>query len=197
MVSISICQADHPGSSPVWSVCFRKVRMLSTCSHQCRRQIPQRLSMCYHVYVIMHVKDLYLSVIIVGHRVPLAGFCRSLYGLHVLNRDVNMIQTNKQTRFTKFIVVRIKVTVQILSDKHLGLLCFVVFSTNVFLSSSFSFFLFQSCFRRCSLLQLCYICHCTVKYIHFFQCHINKFAFKHVVKYWYLQLSCTCIQSYD
>ena len=33
----------------------------------------------------------------VRHRVPLAGFCLSLYGLHALNRDVNMIQTNKQT----------------------------------------------------------------------------------------------------
>ena len=31
----------------------------------------------------------------VGHRVPLAGFCLSLYGLHVLNRDVYMVQTIK------------------------------------------------------------------------------------------------------
>ena len=45
------------------------------------------------VYMIMHVKDPYLSVIRVGHRVPLAGFCLSLYGLHVLNRDVNIIQS--------------------------------------------------------------------------------------------------------
>ena len=30
-----------------------------------------------------------------GHCVPLAGFCLSLNGLHVLNREVNMIQTNK------------------------------------------------------------------------------------------------------
>ena len=35
------------------------------------------------------------NVIRVGHRVPLAGVCLSLYGLHVLNRDVNMIETNK------------------------------------------------------------------------------------------------------
>ena len=53
-------------------------------------------SMCYHVYMILHVKDPLLSVVGVGHRVPLAGFCLSLYSLHVLNRDVNMIQTNYQ-----------------------------------------------------------------------------------------------------
>ena len=34
--------------------------------------------MCYHVYVIMHVKYPSLSVVRVGHFVPLAGFCPSL-----------------------------------------------------------------------------------------------------------------------
>ena len=47
-------------------------------------------AMYYLVYQEMHVKDPQLSVVRVGHRVPLAGFCLSLYGLHVLNRDVNM-----------------------------------------------------------------------------------------------------------
>ena len=46
----------------------------------------------------MHVKDPQLSVVRVGHRFLLAGFCLSLYGLRVLNREVNMIQTNKQTK---------------------------------------------------------------------------------------------------
>ena len=32
------------------------------------------------------------------HCVPLAGFCLSLYDLHALNRDVNMIQTKMNTR---------------------------------------------------------------------------------------------------
>ena len=32
-------------------------RMLSTCSHQCRQLVQQRPSKCYHVCVIMHVKD--------------------------------------------------------------------------------------------------------------------------------------------
>ena len=40
--------------------------------------------MCYHVYVTMHVEDSWLSTVGVGHRVLLAGFCLSLYGLHVL-----------------------------------------------------------------------------------------------------------------
>ena len=70
---------------------------LLTCSHQCRRLVQQRPSMCYYACVIMHVKDPQLSVIRVGHCGPLAGFCLSLYDLHALNRDVNMIQTNKQT----------------------------------------------------------------------------------------------------
>ena len=35
------------------------------------------------------------------HRVLLAGFCLSLYGLHVLNRDINMIQTNKKVIIVK------------------------------------------------------------------------------------------------
>ena len=53
-------------------------------------------SMSYHVCVIIYVKDPQLSAIRVGHRIPLAGFCLSLYGLHVLQTDVNMIQTNKK-----------------------------------------------------------------------------------------------------
>ena len=51
-------------------------------------------TMCYHVYVTMqHVKDLQLSVVRVGHHVPLAGFCQALHSLHVLNRGVNMMQS--------------------------------------------------------------------------------------------------------
>ena len=49
--------------------------------------------MCYHVPVIMHVKDLKLSVVRVGHHVQLAGFCLSLYSLHVLNTNVDIIQS--------------------------------------------------------------------------------------------------------
>ena len=49
-------------------------------------------AMCYDVSVIMCENELGLSVVRVGHRVPSAGFCLSLYSLHVLNRDINTIQ---------------------------------------------------------------------------------------------------------
>ena len=50
-------------------------------------------AMCYHVHVIMHLKDHYLSAVRLKHHVLLAGFCLSLYthSLHVLNRDSSMI----------------------------------------------------------------------------------------------------------
>ena len=60
MASVSVCQADRPGSSPARSVCFRKAELyqnVSTCLHRCQPLVHQRPSMCYHVYVIMHVKD--------------------------------------------------------------------------------------------------------------------------------------------
>ena len=78
---------------------WNSITVLLTRSHQCRRLVKKKPSMCYYVCVIMHVKDPQLSVVRVGHCVPLTGFCLSLYDLHALNRDVNMIQTNKQTTF--------------------------------------------------------------------------------------------------
>ena len=41
--------------------------------------------MCYYVHVIIHVKDPYLSVVRVGHRVP-----TSVCSICVVNRDVNI-----------------------------------------------------------------------------------------------------------
>ena len=59
-------------------------------------------AMCNHVYLIINVKDPWLSVVRVGHHVPLVGFCLVLYDLHVLNRDVNMIpKNNKHQPFQK------------------------------------------------------------------------------------------------
>ena len=60
MVSISVCQAGHPGSSLAQSACFRKEEFYQhviNCPLHCRRLVHQRPSMCNHVYVIMHVKD--------------------------------------------------------------------------------------------------------------------------------------------
>ena len=70
---------------------WNSITILLTRSHQCQRLVKKRPAMCYYVCVIMHVKDPQLSVIRVGHCVPLAGFCLPLYSLHVLNRDINMI----------------------------------------------------------------------------------------------------------
>ena len=99
VVSVSVYQAGDPGSCPPRSTCHRKVEfyLLLTRSHQCRRLVKKRPSMCYHVCIIMHVKDPWLSVVRVGHCVPLAGFCLSLYDLHALNRDANMIQSINQS----------------------------------------------------------------------------------------------------
>ena len=41
---------------------WNSISVLLTCSHQCRRLVKKRQSMCYYVCVIMHVKDpIYLS----------------------------------------------------------------------------------------------------------------------------------------
>ena len=47
--------------------------------------------MYYHSYVIMHVK---LSIVRVGHHVPVAGFYLFLNtsSLHTLNKDFNVVQ---------------------------------------------------------------------------------------------------------
>ena len=98
MVSVSVWKRGHPASSPVRSVCFRNsIGMFLPCPACASNWFIRGHAMCYHVCVITHVKDPQLSVVKVGHGKPLAGFCLSLYDLHALNRDVNMIQT-KQTK---------------------------------------------------------------------------------------------------
>ena len=101
--------------------------------------------MCYYVCVIMHVKDPLLSVLRVGHYVPLASFCLSLYDLHALNRDVNMIQTNKQTNKQNYIHVGV-------SD--VGYMCYIV---TTLVKGLISIFLFLTA----SNLIIC--CNYTVK----------------------------------
>ena len=41
-------------------------------------------AMFYYVYVVMNVKGPQLSVLSLGHHVPVAGFCLPLYSLRVL-----------------------------------------------------------------------------------------------------------------
>ena len=79
MAHLTDRDANHYAISPP-SERWNSDSMLSTCPHQCRQ-------------LVQHC----LSIVRVGHCVPLADFCLSLFGLHVLNRDVNIIQTNKQT----------------------------------------------------------------------------------------------------
>ena len=77
------------------------VYSLSVCHHlalvSAADQHINGRAMHYIVYLIMHVKDPILSVVGAGHHVPVVVFCLSLYSLYVLNRDVDMIKTNKQT----------------------------------------------------------------------------------------------------
>ena len=111
-VSVSVCHAGRPGWSrygPFVSERRNSTNMLLTCLNQCRQLVHQRPSMCYHVCVIMHVKDPQLSVIRVGHFVPLAGLCLSLYSLHALIRDVNMIKKSSQIYIPPSLVLCAKV----------------------------------------------------------------------------------------
>ena len=96
LASLSIKQATRVCAQHDLLVIERwnPITVLSTRSHQCRKLVQKRSSMCHYICVIMHVKDTQLSVVTVGHCVPLAGFCLSLYDLHALNRDVSMIETN-------------------------------------------------------------------------------------------------------
>ena len=71
--------------------------MLLTCSTSAANWFNKDCAMCYHLYVTMRVKDPKLSVVRVGHRVPLSGICLSPCSLHVLKEDSNMIQTNSTT----------------------------------------------------------------------------------------------------
>ena len=52
-------------------------------------------AMCYHVYVILYVKDLQLYILKVGHHVPVAGICLSLCSLHLLHSDITVFKYNQ------------------------------------------------------------------------------------------------------
>ena len=62
---------------------WNSISMLSTCRARAADWFNKGLAMCR--------KPSYL--VRAGHRVLLAGFSLSLYSLHVLKRDVNLIQT--------------------------------------------------------------------------------------------------------
>ena len=106
---LRLCEASRPSSSLARTVSIsQKGGDLPACYQLVTTSADNRSnkgSPCIitHVCVIMHVKDPQVPVVRVGHQVPLAGFCLSLYDLHALNRDVNMIKkTNKQTNKKSF-----------------------------------------------------------------------------------------------
>ena len=51
-----------------------------------------KVESCAIMYNVMYVKYPQLFLVRVGHRVPAAAFCLSIYNLCVLNRGVNMIK---------------------------------------------------------------------------------------------------------
>ena len=59
LVSLSIKQAVRVRArlDPLVIERWNSITVLLTCSHQCRRPVKKRQSMCYYVCVIMHVKD--------------------------------------------------------------------------------------------------------------------------------------------
>ena len=56
-VSVKLVVQVRALHDPLVSERWNSIRVLLTCSHQCCRLVQQRQSMCYHVCVIMHVKD--------------------------------------------------------------------------------------------------------------------------------------------
>ena len=67
------------GSHNTWSGCLTS--MLSTRLASTVNWFVKDCATCYHVHVVMHVKDPQLSVVGVGNPVPAAVFCLSLYSL--------------------------------------------------------------------------------------------------------------------
>ena len=72
---------------------LRKVERVLFFFYQIAHPVPLiSVSKTVIMSMIMHVKDPQLSFVRVWHCVLLADFCLSLHSLHVLNRDVNIIQ---------------------------------------------------------------------------------------------------------
>ena len=91
--AIQVCAHLDPLVSERWN----SITLLLTRYHQCRRLVKKAV----HVLLCLCNNACKRSLAICRKsralaRVPLACFCLTLYSLHVLNRDVNMIQTNKK-----------------------------------------------------------------------------------------------------
>ena len=91
MVSVSVYQVGHPGANPKRSIFFERwnsTGMISALVASAADCFTKGCTMCYLVYMAV---DSLLSVVRVGNGVPVSRLWLSLFSLHVLNRDVNMI----------------------------------------------------------------------------------------------------------
>ena len=99
MVSVSVCQVGHPGSNPVCSARFRRVRFYQ---NDINLSPPvQTTGSPKAVHVLSCLCDnACKGSLAICHKsrasCPISRLLSVLYSLHVLNRDMNMIQTNKQ-----------------------------------------------------------------------------------------------------
>ena len=94
MVSVSVCQGGHPDSCPARSTCLRKVEFYQGAIDMSPPVLTTGSTKAVHVLSCLCDNACKQSLAICRKsRALLAGFCLSLYGLHVLNRDVNMIQS--------------------------------------------------------------------------------------------------------
>ena len=77
---VSLCQNMQKGENTI--------AMLLTCSATTTGWFIKHRGMCCHNYMIMHLKDPWLSVVRVEHGVSLGGFCLSPYREHVLKEHI-------------------------------------------------------------------------------------------------------------
>ena len=98
VVSVSVCQADRPGSSPARSACFRKVGFYQRVTDLFPPVPMTGSTKAAHVLSCLCVNACKTSLAICCNSRTSCPVSRPLtvpiYGLHVLNKDVNMIQTN-------------------------------------------------------------------------------------------------------
>ena len=98
MVGVSICQVGRPDSSPVQSACFRKVVCYQNVKNLSPPVPTTGSPKAIHVVLCLCKRSL-----VICHK-SRAGFCLSLYGLHVLNRDLNIIQTKKSYLYDRYLL---------------------------------------------------------------------------------------------
>ena len=100
MVSIFICHVGHSGSKPVWSICFRKVKCYQNVINFSPPVPTTGSPKAVHVLSCLYDNACKRSLAICHKSRASCPVSRSLslYGLHVLTRDVNMTQTKSESK---------------------------------------------------------------------------------------------------